>query len=70
MDDLRTLWPEPTGDSNTQEERGSKLLGTELFLAFSSTNENSELEKMTRIFIALHQASFHKVAMFHQPGMM
>ena len=70
MDDSITPWPEPTEDSIPHEEGGSKVLEGVLFLDFSSTNENSELKKMTKIFIALHQASFHKVAMFHQRGMM
>ena len=45
MDDSITPWPEPTEDSNSHEEGGSRLLGSLLFLDFSSTNENSEFKK-------------------------
>ena len=53
MDESRTPWPEPTEDPHPQEEGGSKVLEEVLFLDFSSTNENSGLEKMTLISIAL-----------------
>ena len=60
MDESRTPWPEPTEDPNSHEEGGSRLLGSLLFLDFSSTNVNSVLEKNDEshdfTFIALLQA--------------
>ena len=45
MDETRTLWPEPTGDSITHEERGSKLQGTVLFLVFHPPMKIESLKK-------------------------
>ena len=53
MDELRTPWPEPTGDPNSHAEGGSRLLGSLLLLIFHPPMKIQNSKKD-------NQASFHE----------